>query len=85
MPMIVFARPGYAGKAFTSPAMAWLRRYRVAPEALLEGAGRLPRIAWLSFDPDAASATAVRLADPNWAARYARSRPRDGVTGRIIG
>ena len=32
-----------------------------APEALLDGAGRLPRIAWLSFDPDAASATAVTV------------------------
>lgn len=82
MPIAVFARPGYAAKAFASPAMAWLRHYRV-PVAQL-AVGSPPAIAWLAFDPDATSATAIRRDDPDWAGRYARARPRDGVTGRII-
>ncbi|GGE03585.1 putative nicotinate-nucleotide adenylyltransferase [Tsuneonella deserti] len=83
MPIAVFARPGYARKAFTSPAMSWLRRYRVSPGALAAGS-RLPMIAWIGFDPDPMSATALREAEPLWADRYARSRPRDGVSGRLI-
>lgn len=83
MPIAVFARPGYAAKAFASPAMAWLRRYRV-PLSRLQ-AGEAPRMAWLSFDPDAISATAIRRADPAWAERYRGASPRDGLTGRIIG
>ncbi len=84
MPIIVFARPGYAAKAFVSPAMTWLRRYRVAPEALLDGVRGRPRIAWTAFDPDATSATALRRADPGWVGRYTDSRPRDAVTGQRI-
>jgi nicotinate-nucleotide adenylyltransferase len=83
LPIAVFARPGYASKAFASPAMAWLRRYRVTPEALGEKT-RLPRVTWIAFDPDSTSATALRSADPEWADHYARSAPRDGVTGRLI-
>ncbi len=83
MPIIVFARPGYAARAFASPAMAWLRRYRV-PIGRLGDRG-LPQIAWIDFDPDPISATALRQADPGWADRYANAAPRDGVTGRVIG
>lgn len=82
MPIAVFTRPGYAAKAFASPAMAWLRRYRVPPKGLIEGLP--PRIAWLAFDPDATSATAIRRDDPDWGERYAGSAPRDAMTGRII-
>jgi nicotinate-nucleotide adenylyltransferase len=83
VPIAVFARPGYAAKAFASPAMAWLRRYRVRPGEL--GKGALPQLAWIAFDPDSVSATAIRRDSPDWAANYARSTPRDGVTGRLIG
>jgi nicotinate-nucleotide adenylyltransferase len=82
VPIAVFARPGYAAKAFASPAMALLRRYRVSPSQL--GEGSLPQIAWIAFDPDPASATALRRDNPDWAARYAGARPRDAVTGRLI-
>lgn len=83
VPIAVFARPGFEAKAFASPAMAFLRRYRVRPSALA-GAVQCPAIAWLRFDPDPVSATALRRADPGWAHRYAGRRPRDGVTGRLI-
>jgi nicotinate-nucleotide adenylyltransferase len=82
MPIAVFARPGYAAGAFASPAMAWMRRYRVRPAQL--GEGGLPQIAWISFDPDPASATALRREHPDWAADYSGARPRDAVTGRVI-
>lgn len=81
MPIVVFARPGYAAKAFAGPAMAWLRRYRV-PVARLAGA-KPPALAWVAFDSDPISATAIRRADPAWADRY-RGTPRDGLTGRLI-
>lgn len=84
VPIAVFARPGYEAKAMASPAMAWLRRYRVPPGLLDKGGRGLPLLAWLRFDPDPISASALRRADPRWADRYARSRPRDGVTGRVI-
>jgi nicotinate-nucleotide adenylyltransferase len=82
VPIAVFARPGYAAKAFASPAMAWLRRYRVRPGELSEGA--LPQMAWIAFDPDPASATALRRDNPGWAVDYAGSQPRDALTGRVI-
>jgi nicotinate-nucleotide adenylyltransferase len=84
VPIAVFARPGYEAKAMASPAMAWLRRYRAPPGAFGTGAHHLPRIVWLRFDPDPISATALRRADPNWAKRSARARPRDALTGRVI-
>ena len=82
VPIAVFARPGYAAKAFSSPAMAWMRRYRVRPGELSEGA--LPQMAWIAFDPDPSSATALRRDNPAWASDYAGSQPRDAVTGRVI-
>ena len=92
MPIAVIARPGYDDAALASPAMAWLRRYR------LSAAGFRNRSEWsapalieLRFDPDPRSATAIRRADPDWAARYAGSeaglevpRPRDQVTHSLI-
>jgi len=83
MPIAVFDRPGFSGDAFGSPAMGWLRRYRVSVDRLNDGA--LPRIAWLRFAPDPISATELRLTDHDWAARLANVRSRDGVTGCVIG
>ncbi|WP_120718115.1 nicotinate-nucleotide adenylyltransferase [Tsuneonella amylolytica] len=70
VPIAVFARPGYEAKAFASPAMAWLRRYRVPPAVLRRGDWRTPMLVWLSFDPDPISATELRKADPDWVRRY---------------
>ena len=88
MPIAVIARPGYDQTALASPAMVWLRRYRLA------AAGFRNRCEWsapalieLRFDPDPRSATAIRRADPDWAARYAPpgSPPvRDQVTHSLI-
>ncbi len=84
VPIAVFARPGYEAKAFASPAMAWLRRYRTSPATFRKGVGRPPMLVWLRYDPDPISATALRRDDPDWADRYDHKRPRDGVTGRRI-
>jgi nicotinate-nucleotide adenylyltransferase len=85
MPIAVIARPGYDGRALASPAMAWLRRYRL-PAACLKN--RLewsaPALIELRFDPDPRSATAMRQADPDWARRFAGPPPRDAVTHSLI-
>ena len=85
MPIAVVARPGYDDGALASPAMAWLRPYR------LTAAGFRNRDEWsapalieLRFDPDPRSATAIRRADPDWASRFGGTPPRDGVTHSLI-
>jgi len=85
MPIAVVARPGYDGVAFASPAMAWLRRYRV-PAASLRNRREwsAPALVTLRFDPDTRSATAIRLADPHWAESLGPKALRDGVTHRSI-
>lgn len=90
MPIAVIARPGYDGAAFASPAMAWLRRFR-RPAAGFANSARwsAPTLVILRFDPDDRSATAIRRADPDWAARHAGTAGhgllRDRVTHRRIG
>ena len=68
MPIAVIARPGYDAEAMTSPAMAWLRRYRV-PAASIRKRGRwsAPALVLLRFDSDHRSATAIRRAHAGWA------------------
>jgi nicotinate-nucleotide adenylyltransferase len=68
MPIAVIARPGYDADAMTSPAMAWLRRYRV-PAASIRKRGQwsAPALVLLRFDPDYRSATAIRRAHAGWA------------------
>jgi nicotinate-nucleotide adenylyltransferase len=85
MPIAVIARPGYDRPALASPAMAWLRQYRL-PAASMRNAGEwsAPALVYLRFDPDPSSATALRRADPDWASRYADADPRDAVTHRFI-
>jgi len=85
LPIAVIARPGYDAAAFASPAMAWLGRYRV-PAASLSHRGNwsAPALAILRFDPDSRSATAIRQADPDWAARLSAASLRDGVTHRPV-
>jgi nicotinate-nucleotide adenylyltransferase len=67
MPIAVIARPGYDAAAMTSPAMAWLRRYRV-PAASFRKRGQwsAPALVLLRFDPDHRSATAIRRAHAGW-------------------
>jgi len=85
MPIAVIARPGYDGPALASPAMAWLRRYRV-PNASIFNRGNwsAPTLVLLRFDPDPRSATAIRRADPDWALRFAGAPPRDRLTRRLV-
>ena len=85
MPIAVIARPGYDGRAFASPAMVWLRRYRRRPASLHKRAGwSAPALVFLRFDPDKRSATAIRKADPLWTRRIPASPLRDTLTHRTI-
>ncbi len=69
MPIAVIARPGYNAAAMTSPAMAWLRRYRVSAASFRKtGQWSAPALVFLRFDPDHRSATAIRRANSDWAA-----------------
>jgi nicotinate-nucleotide adenylyltransferase len=85
MPIAVIARPGYDAKALASPAMAWLRRYRL-PAACLKNRMEwsAPALIELRFDPDPRSASAMRQTDPDWARRSAGPPPRDAVTHSLI-
>lgn len=90
MPIAVVARPGYDRRALASPAMAWLRRYRLSA-AGFRNLALLDRHEWsapalieLRFDPDPLSATQIRRADPQWAARLSGAAPRDEVTHSLI-
>jgi nicotinate-nucleotide adenylyltransferase len=85
MPIAVIARPGYDRKALASPAMAWLRRYRLPVSSLKNRKEwSAPALIELRFDPDPRSATALRQADPDWARRRAGPPPRDAVTHSLI-
>ena len=85
MPIAVIARPGYDATAFASPAMAWLRRYRMSAASIRNREGwSAPALVILRFDPDLRSATAIRQADPHWARRLSDKALRDGVTHRPI-
>ncbi|APE27554.1 Nicotinate-nucleotide adenylyltransferase [Aurantiacibacter gangjinensis] len=81
MPIAVIARPGYDDDALASPAMVWLRRYRLSASRLRNrGEWSAPALIELRFDPDPRSATQIRRADPDWADRFAGPAPRDEVT-----
>ena len=85
MPIAVIARPGYDAAALASPAMAWLRRYRVPLASFkTKGEWSAPALVILRFDPDPRSATAIRRADPDWASRLTTTHLRDQVTHRLI-
>lgn len=85
MPIAVIARPGYDAGAVASPAMAWLRKYRMdAARFRNRGEWSAPALIELRFDPDHRSATALRRADPLWADRFAAHSLRDQVTHHPI-
>ena len=85
MPIAVIARPGYDKAAIASPAMAWLRRYRL-PVARFRNRGEwsAPALIELRFDPDPRSATSLRRADPDWAEDFSGPPPRDDITHSLI-
>jgi nicotinate-nucleotide adenylyltransferase len=85
LPIAVIARPGYDDQALASPAMAWLRRYRLAAARMKNRhEWSAPALIELRFDPDPRSATELRRTDPDWASRFAGPSPRDGVTHSLI-
>ena len=85
MPIAAVARPGYDDAALASPAMAWLRRFRLAAaEFRNRDEWSAPALIELRFDPDPRSATELRRSDPDWAHRFAGPPPRDGVTHSLI-
>ena len=85
MPIAVIARPGYDDQALASPAMAWLRRYRLAAAKFRNrDEWSAPALIELRFDPDPRSATELRRTDPDWARRFDGPPPRDGVTHSLI-
>ncbi len=88
MPIAVIARPGYNADAMTSPAMAWLRRYRVSAASFRKrgrkGLGSAPALVFMRFDPDARSATAIRRDHADWASQYRNTSVRDRLTFRQI-
>lgn len=85
MPIVVIARPGYDQAAASSPAMAWLRRWRQRPGQFVFGAKQVtPALAVLRFDPDTRSASAIRAAEPNWSSRIGPASLRDSVTHRVF-
>lgn len=71
VPIAVIARPRYLGDGLTAPAMSWLRRFRHPHgEARRWPQWRLPAITILPIRLDPTSATAIRAADPRWAAAF---------------
>ncbi len=85
IPIAVIARPGYDAHALASPAMVWMRRYRLSAASLRNrGEWSAPALIELRFDPDPRSATQIRAADPHWADRYSGPAPRDEVTHSLI-
>lgn len=91
MPIAVIARPGYNANALASPAMAWLRRYRVSVAGFRKmgqnSFGSAPALVFLRFDPDHRSATAIRRAGGDWASEIiddSEPKLRDRLTLRHI-
>ena len=85
VPIAVIARPGYNADAMTSPAMAWLRRYRVSAASFRKKRKmETPALVFMRFDPDARSATAIRRENSDWALQYQGAAPRDRLTFRKL-
>ncbi|MXO86804.1 nicotinate-nucleotide adenylyltransferase [Altererythrobacter aurantiacus] len=83
MPIAVIARPGYNLAAMRSPAMLWLRRFRVSRDADLASLAP-PALLILRFDPDERSATKLRAANPDWENDFANRPVRDTLTHKLV-
>jgi nicotinate-nucleotide adenylyltransferase len=66
VPIVVMARPLYAGRSQSAPAMGWLRRRRHRTVAGWRN-WPLPGMALVHLGLDQRSATAIRASDPDWA------------------
>ena len=66
VPIVVMARPLYAGKSQFSPAMGWLRFFR-HPTTADWRSWKLPALAIVDYGLDRRSATAIRAARADWA------------------
>ena len=76
LPIAVLSRPGYEGPARAARAMGWLRRFvRPRGQASKWTQWSAPAIIFLRLPPDRTSATALRLADPQWHLRFAGTMP----------
>ena len=89
LPIAVLARPGYDGLAHSARAMGWLRRsVRPAGQARHWTKWRTPALVLLKSPPDPTSATALRVADPDWHQKPDKvlnpKALRDGVTRRLL-
>lgn len=85
MPIAVITRPGYTGKALSSPAMVWFTRFvRPRSQNMTWTQWSTPALVILRFRPDPRSATAIRRADPHWHKDYAGSMLRDDVTHKLL-
>ena len=84
VPIAVIARPGYDRVAMTSPAMAWLGRYRRTAASLNRRTEwSTPALVILRFDPDTRSATAIRRADPDWVGQLAAHQGQASLRDRV--
>jgi nicotinate-nucleotide adenylyltransferase len=85
MPIAVIARPGYDGRAYGTPAMAWLRRFvRRSLQKKSWTQWRPPALVQLRFRPDPRSATLLRRTAPHWHLHQNHQYLRDAVTHRAI-
>ena len=83
MPIAVIARPGYMEDALASPAMAWFRRFVHRPDRRRNWTDwSTPALVLLRFRPDPRSATAIRMADPDWYREFLTdgNEPVDGAS-----
>lgn len=74
VPIVVIARPLYAGKSQFAPAMGWLRFFRHRSAAGWRS-WQLPGIATVDYGLDTRSATAIRRARRDWADGMTTDRP----------
>ncbi len=72
VPIVVMARPHYAGRSQFAPAMGWLRRFRRNNPAGWR-TWHLPAITMVNLGLDPQSATAIRQNDPGWAEQVLKS------------
>ncbi len=85
LPIAVAARPGYGGGVHRSTTMGWLGRFvRPSGDAKRWTDWSLPALVHLHTVPDPTSATATRVADPDWHRRFDPRVLRDAVTRRLV-
>lgn len=85
MPIAAIARPGYDEDALAGPAMGWFGRFvRPRNQVLNWTDWSTPALVILRFRPDPRSATAIRMADPQWYQRLDGHVVRDDVTRALI-